>query len=1381
MLHEADHILSYANVYAEQFGIKLNETQANARESLRQKWNEALLKAGEKLIADGVIDGKQVQSMSAEQKRDFFSAEIQKLVDSDGKYRAYNGVSNLAEFVTEAKVSNEFRSLLADLGFNAPTKGDQKFRLGAWLKDLFRSVAELVTGRRIDPSSELAKIYADSWELSGDRNFAVQPTQLAKSLGIDSANLGETNSAVPTTGSPEGVTLKSGNKNYQLDLVEENGKYKVRAQWGGDGRKMQSKDLSPLRTYREAKTFFDKKLAQKTEKGYSRINQPPPDNTGGSPTTPTPPQSPSGGRWLSDDEYRRQRAIDYLRRRYQGSWDYLSYQEKEREIQDLLRRDSDRGYYQRADYPTMSPATSPDRGLVSRLVSGGAKEVITNTGDRTRISGWFDSEKGAPQGVGEFYTQSVNFRKAAERKIESLATLLSKRLKGAQDIPLETVQTALGSIENPLTPEQANEIRELEKDGMQREADELQDEYRALNRDNFRRRQQEAMNQLPDNIAEIVGEMRGHIDALGQQIKGSEGIENGVAVTIDANKGVYLNRSYLVFQDEATAEKHRKAVRNNPRLMADASDFVRRRLLDEKADAAVRRAFREGAVISKEDARARQTVSDDEIARGIERLLNVNEQGFGRIIMAGRIPGQKTGETLRIFDQRGNIDAVVQKLWGVIEDPVTNYVNTALKLSAFVANDQFLTKLRDMGVDNGLLYDPLNPESFSEEDRALYDEALQAALDENPNLLDESRFNKQKLRTALAKQNPVLLSVFEQAERNVPQGYVKLSGENNKSLAPVSGMYAQEDLAKWMFEKYPPGGSQAQEGWIRALGTLTMLPMAMKTVGSVVGQVRNFMSGGLFLVAGDNFRLMDPEWRQDAMEGFRITFGDAWFGLDKAENRKELMARIEELGRRGITNQSVGANLTNDILQLRRAALIPDADESGMAMLQILGRRAGKVWGKTRDLFIDSYGASDDLIKIITYASELGKYRRALPNMPVEQLKERAARIARDIHPTYSDTYAFTKGLKRQPFIAPFISFTSEVIRTSVNLVKLARAEFREARETGNEELSKIAWGRVRGIVAAALAPSILSYSVAALAGVKGEDEEDLRRFLPDWQKNNQLLIYGKSNGKMKFLDVSFTDPYSYLKTPVVAAMSAVFSQDEATAGERIKNMIVTSLGEVFAPWAGEQLFTGAIMDIARNKDASGREIVNWQDSGSSIAGGLTEHIWKTFSPGTLDTVYRVIQGAKGTIGETGRSYDFLTEVSAFTGTRPRETDVRQALGFKATQFMRDYRDASSIFTGELLSRGTRSPGETAEAYRRANNSTGDLVREFGEIVKAGQRLGLTKSEVRAILKGANISDDMVNSIFTGKFKYKPSKQALAGAIEMGNANRVREAEAAMK
>jgi hypothetical protein len=401
--------------------------------------------------------------------------------------------------------------------------------------------------------------------------------------------------------------------------------------------------------------------------------------------------------------------------------------------------------------------------------------------------------------------------------------------------------------------------------------------------------------------------------------------------------------------------------------------------------------------------------------------------------------------------------------------------------------------------------------------------------------------------------------------------------------------------------------------------------------------------------------------------------------------------------------------------------------------------------------------------------------------MPLDQIKDKAAQIARDTHWTYSDTYAFTKQLKKVPFVAPFISFTSEVIRTSINLVKLARSEIREGKATGNRELEKIGWGRARGMATAATLPAIIGTGSAAMFGISGDDEEDLRKFLPDWQKNNQLLMLGREGGKIKFVDISFTDPYGYLKNIFTAAYWGFFTNDDVDFGNRLKDGTVAALGELTQPWISEQLFTGSIMDIARNKDASGREIVNWQDSGANIAQGIIGHLTKPFLPGTYDSLERVFKAAGKEVSETGRSYDFGNEVMGFLGTRVRDVDIRQALGFKASKFMSDYRDASSVFTSNLLSRGTRNLDEITSSYDVANSSAIRLVEDLKNTISAAKNLGgLADSEIYSILKASGVSNEMIKAIKTGKFQYVPSKQAITRARQAGNLGRVRAAERAI-
>ena len=45
------------------------------------------------------------------------------------------------------------------------------------------------------------------------------------------------------------------------------------------------------------------------------------------------------------------------------------------------------------------------------------------------------------------------------------------------------------------------------------------------------------------------------------------------------------------------------------------------------------------------------------------------------------------------------------------------------------------------------------------------------------------------------------------------------------------------------------------------------------------------------------------------------------------------------------------------------------------------------------------------------------------------------------------------------------------------------------------------------------------------MVGIGDDDEERLHRFLPDWQKNSQLLLLGNKDGKMSYLDMSFLLP----------------------------------------------------------------------------------------------------------------------------------------------------------------------------------------------------------------------------------------------------------------
>jgi hypothetical protein len=408
-----------------------------------------------------------------------------------------------------------------------------------------------------------------------------------------------------------------------------------------------------------------------------------------------------------------------------------------------------------------------------------------------------------------------------------------------------------------------------------------------------------------------------------------------------------------------------------------------------------------------------------------------------------------------------------------------------------------------------------------------------------------------------------------------------------------------------------------------------------------------------------------------------------------------------------------------------------------------------------------TYKAGDDLFKVMHYLAEMEKYRKAFPTMPEDALKNLAAKNARDIHWTYSMAPDVVKDIKKFPFVAPFITFTTEVIRTSINLGKLAHSEITEGRRTKNKALEQIGWQRARGMAVAALLPGAVASSAMAMAGISGDDEDDLRRFLPDWQKNNQLLMFRKQNGEVSFVDISYLDPYTYLKKPVTALMRSLHNPENA---EQI--LVDGALGaakEALSPFLSEQIFAGAIMDVMRNRDSSGRQVYNPQDSASSIASAVAgKLIYDPFVPGTVTSLGRVYKAATNQTSESGRDYSLGNELASMVaGQRVSAVDAQQALAFKATAFGREMRDASALFGKQFTGRGTRSEGDVISGYAKANAAHMDLINNLRKDYLASIRLGLTPQQATKILKDSRVGDDLLRMVKTGVYRrYEASTAA---------------------
>lgn len=922
----------------------------------------------------------------------------------------------------------------------------------------------------------------------------------------------------------------------------------------------------------------------------------------------------------------------------------------------------------------------------------------------------------------------VAILKRVKRAAEQYANLkgrelnrLIKKFYKDEPVPTNLINDALGNLDNPLTDQQFNEIKRLELSDPEA-AVKQRIAYLSENRARFRtERQAPALLALPEELAEFLREIGKDGDLAQLQEEALKlGIPKGdMATAFSENLGIYLTRSYNAFIDQEGWERTLRAedaALGEQSRMGQMRNTIRATLIGQRADEFMADAMAQGRTLSRSEAerRAKEGTTTEEVDQMLESYIAYTKEEASSESFSGlRLPGR---QNIKSLEQRKMLSDALREFYGQVENPAVNFVTSYAKLSSLIANHKFQTDLKNLGLKEGWLWDQ---------------------------------------------------------ERNIgqrpPAGYERIAADNDKSLKVLAGLYARSDLVRGLRETFPPNSMEAAQWWLHPFMKLTGLSMGMKTVGSIASQIRNYWSSYAPMIAGGNFTLADlfrPEWRKNWKEAHGVAIANV-FRQYKGD-RKAITDRIKRLYELGVMGESLTVGLLNDLTRLGKDASISD-EQFFNNFEKILKKPGRRVWNATKQVWEKAeqiYGMTDDVFKVFTYLSEYDKYKRVYPNMSDAELEKKAANIARDIHWTYSKAPAAVNELKKFPFIAPFITFTTETIRITANLGKLAIKERRDGqqlREQGlrennaelvrqGDELLKISNKRLRGMAAVAVGPWALGTLAATSLGFSGDDEEDLRQFLPDWQKNSQLIIIGKNGSEVNYVDVSYLDPFEIWKKPMTAFMRGLGRAENVE--QFFTEAVVGAAIEAGRPFTSEQILSGAIMDVMRNRDANGRQVYNPQDTGTAIADAVSKKLVSAFAPGTLDTGDRIVKALGGQISETGRDYNVANEILGIPfGSRVSAVDASQALGFKASQFLRARRDARSIFNRDYLSRGSRSESDVISAYQRSNAGLRDVTERLRREYIAALNLGVSPAKARSILRAAGLDRESARMISTGIYR----------------------------
>lgn len=573
--------------------------------------------------------------------------------------------------------------------------------------------------------------------------------------------------------------------------------------------------------------------------------------------------------------------------------------------------------------------------------------------------------------------------------------------------------------------------------------------------------------------------------------------------------------------------------------------------------------------------------------------------------------------------------------------------------------------------------------------------------------------------------------------RDGEQYAVQIAADGSKAMAPLNGLYttpAIRDAFEQAFESTTSGA--LLRAYMKANGAVKFA----KTVASPQSQIRNLVGNTGFAVANGHVR------GAKMVEAFRTVLTDLT-GRDYQQFRDKYK-RLLELG-------VVGSGTTEGELR----DLVKEASKQGVGYLTSPPVTAGQKLLKGATA---AYRASDDLWKVFAFENEVARYQEAFPNRPRQEIEALAAEVVRNTYPNYEMVPNAVKMLRRVPLVGTFVSFPAEVVRVGYNTIGQA------AKELGDPATRRIGLQRAAGILAAATLTSAIGVATRQVVGVTPEEEEDMRRFLPSWNKHAQFFHLGKDErGNRRFVNVGYTDPYSYLKEPVIALLS----------GEDWEKKLAESAWMLAEPFFGEELLAGRLIDISRNKKKeSGGTIYNEQAPLPDRVADQLAYVAEAFEPGILTSGKRMYKGATGEMSPSGRVYDLGDEVISFaTGQRREAVDVRQSLRFKARDYQKAVTDANRIINSTITDRGRVTESEIREGYDDTETARRRLFDTMHRDVLAAVRLGMEPAEAYAMLRQSGVSKDMGRMLLLGQYQpYKPSKQFLksvGGSVAVGAAS----------
>lgn len=570
-----------------------------------------------------------------------------------------------------------------------------------------------------------------------------------------------------------------------------------------------------------------------------------------------------------------------------------------------------------------------------------------------------------------------------------------------------------------------------------------------------------------------------------------------------------------------------------------------------------------------------------------------------------------------------------------------------------------------------------------------------------------------------------------------PEATTQIAAEGSETYSPLNGLWTFPEVAQAFKDAL---GKEQMADWYRVIVRLNGMVKYGKTVLSPTTAMRNWQSAMFFSLANGHFDLLQM---RKSVAAFREQVAQNATG--------DNLAYLRHLKTLGVVYDSPYAG---EMKRLLDDSQIEDLLNTSKGTLLRGFRKANSVAQ-------GFYSFGDDFWKIIGFENEKASLVKA--GFSPQEAEVEAARRIRDTYPTYSLVGRAIRSLGRFPLAGTFVSFPAEIIRTTGNMLALVASDLR----SDNPGLRRLGVRRALGMAMVSGGFYALSAISKAGAGVDDDEEEALRDLAPPWQKNSTFLYVGRDeDGKLRYFDMSFLDPYGYLKRPLTAMM-----RDQPW-----EKIAASSVGDLLSPFLGADISAEAVYRVFSNTTATGGKVYQEGPGVSPVDQTLAiaDYLRKALQPGFMGNVERITQAAQGKYREgSGQRFNLEDEMVSLLGWRASTVDAKTALRYRSYEFGDRLSDARGAVNRVLRSQNEVTDDDITQALERGEAMHRQSFEEMRRIVAAARNSGMTEQDVREVLEAGSLSRKNVDALIRGEVPpFTVSEQAAQGAARQAELTR---------